>query len=212
MEMVDIVELFVSIQGESSYAGMGCFFVRLAGCNLRCGYCDTPESLEAGQQLISISDIVSHVEASPVPLVEITGGEPLLQPLFPKLASALLRSTNKRVLVETNGSLDLGLIPEGAIAIVDVKTPESGAGDSFDIANLGRLRPHDELKFVLSSRNDYEWSREFVSSHGLADRAGLIHFSPVLGLLDPSALGQWIVDDGLPVRLQVQLHKAIGLQ
>ena len=212
MKMVDIVELFVSIQGESSYMGMGCCFVRLAGCNLRCGYCDTPESLESGQQLMSVSEIVAHVAASPVPLVEITGGEPLLQSVFPELVSALLQDTNKTVLVETNGSLDIDLIPEGAVAIVDVKTPASGAGGSFDIGNLERLRPQDELKFVLSSRADYEWSREFVSTHSLADRAGLVHFSPVLGELEAGALAQWIVDDGLPVRLQVQLHKAVGLR
>ena len=211
MKTVDIAELFVSIQGESTYAGLGCFFIRLAECNLRCDYCDTPEALESGQQDMTIESIVRKVAGSSAPLVEITGGEPLLQTSFTALADALLAIPGKTVLVETNGSLDIGLIPKGAVAIVDVKCPGSGAGNSFDLRNLERLRHRDELKFVLVDRADYEWASAFVRKHDLGVRGGKIHFSPVQGELDAGRLGEWILEDGLPVRLQVQLHKAIGM-
>ncbi len=204
--------MFVSIQGESTYAGLGCFFIRLAGCNLRCGYCDTPGALEPGQEHLTISDIVRDVMASRVPLVEVTGGEPLLQDGFPELASALLMIPGKTVLVETNGSLDIRRIPEGAVAIVDVKCLGSGEGGSFDFSNLERLRPVDELKFVLSGRDDYDWARAFVQEFGVVDTVNAVHFSPVSGALDASELGRWILEDGLAVRLQVQLHKAVGLE
>jgi len=203
--------MFVSIQGESTYAGLGCFFVRLAGCNLRCGYCDSPGALESGQQQLEISDVVRDVRLSSAPLVEITGGEPLMQEGFHELAAALLEIPGKTVLVETNGSLDISRIPEGAVAIVDVKCPGSGEGESFDFNNLTRLRSVDELKFVLSGRDDYEWARAFVQECGVAEKVHAVHFSPVSGALDASELGQWIVEDGLAARLQVQLHKVVGM-
>ena len=211
MACVDTAEMFVSIQGESTWAGLGCFFVRLAGCNLRCGYCDTPGALEAGRELIEIDTIVQDARASVVPLVEVTGGEPLAQESFPELVAALLTIPDKTVLVETNGSLDIGLIPEGAVAIVDVKCPGSGEGDSFDMANIARLRPSDEVKFVLSGREDYEWASDFVREHALVKRVVAVHFSPVEGALESATLGTWIVEDGLPVRVMMQLHKAVGM-
>ena len=212
MASVDIAETFVSIQGESTWAGLGCFFVRLAGCNLRCGYCDTPGALEAGQEQVEISDLVREARGQRVPLIEVTGGEPLLQEAFPALIAALLKIPDRTVLVETNGSVDISSIPEGAVAIVDVKCPGSGAYGSFDMSNLIRLRPADEVKFVLSGRADYEWAREFVQEHAVAKRVVAVHFSPVAGQLLAGELGKWIVEDGLPVRLQLQLHKAAGIE
>ncbi len=211
MSSVDISEKFVSIQGESTYAGLGCFFLRLAGCNLRCGYCDTVRSLVAANNFVEIDDLVKDVKASCVPLVEITGGEPLLQEGFSELAEKLVRESGKTVLIETNGSLDISLIPLGAIAIVDVKCPGSGAGGSFDLGNLARLRECDELKFVLMDRADYEWARAFVDEHGLVDVVKAVHFSPVSEELEAAELGEWILADGLGVRLQVQLHRVVGM-
>jgi len=212
MASVDVAEIFESIQGESTWAGLGCFFVRLAGCNLRCGYCDTPESLKSGQQQVGVADVVHQARASRMPLIEVTGGEPLLQTEFPALVEALLEIRDRTVLIETNGSVDISCIPEGAVAIVDVKCPGSGTGDSFDMENLKRLRPADEVKFVLTGREDYDWAREFVREHAVTKRVVAVHFSPVGGQLDAAELGEWIVDDGLPVRLQMQLHKLIGMR
>lgn len=212
MDFVDIAEKFVSIQGESSFAGMGCFFVRLAGCNLRCGYCDTPGALNAGGNMVAVDAIVSDVRQSAVPLVEITGGEPLLQDGFRMLAEKLVAESGKKVLVETNGSLDIGIIPEGAVAIVDVKCPGSGAEGSFLLGNIEKLREYDELKFVLSGRDDYVWAREFVREHDLVEKVNAVHFSPVAGEIDAGDIGKWIVEDGLSVRLQVQLHRVLGVR
>lgn len=212
MDTVDILEKFISIQGESTYAGMGCFFVRLAGCNLRCGYCDTECALSPCDNFMEIDEIVAEVCSSKVPIVEITGGEPLLQEGFWELAQKLVQKSGKTVLVETNGSLKIDVIPDGAVAIVDVKCPGSGAGGSFELENLGRLREYDELKFVLMDRADYEWAHEFVREHGLVKLVKAVHFSPVAGNLDAAELGEWILEDGLEVRLQVQLHRVIGME
>ncbi len=212
MTNIDISENFISIQGESTYAGLGCFFIRLAGCNLRCGYCDTERALEACNNFVGIDALVKDVQASRVPLVEITGGEPLLQAGFAELAEKLVQKSGKAVLVETNGTLDISLMPSGAVAIVDVKCPGSGAGGSFELENLARLREYDELKFVLVDRADYEWARGFVAEHGLVDKVRAVHFSPVAGELDAAELGEWILSDGLGVRLQVQLHRVVGME
>ena len=166
MHEVDLYETFLSIQGESSYAGLPCFFVRLAGCNLACRYCDTPEARGTGTRR-SIASIVEEATAAKAPITEITGGEPLLQEGFACLAVALRDQSGKKVLVETNGALDISIIPEGVTAIMDVKCPGSGESGSFDPANLQRLRSADEVKFVLSDRKDYEWARDFVVSHTL---------------------------------------------
>jgi 7-carboxy-7-deazaguanine synthase len=190
---------------------MGCYVVRLAGCKLRCGYCDTPGALEAAGNPVAVADIVRDVRQSRVPLAEITGGEPLMQPGFTSLAEKLISESGKKVLVETNGSLDIGMIPEKAVAIVDVKCPGSGAGSSFDLRNIEKLRNYDELKFVLSGEDDYIWAHEFVQKYGLVERVSAVHFSPVAGAMDAAEIGRRIVEDGLSVRLQVQLHRVLGM-
>ena len=211
MATVNVCEAFVSIQGESTYAGLSCFFIRLAGCNLRCRYCDTTYAYNPGTEL-PIADLVSENRASKTAIVEITGGEPLLQAGFRELASALRDQGGKPVLVETNGSLDISVIPAGVIAVVDVKCPGSGVSESMDPANIGRLRPQDEVKFVLTVRTDYEWARDFVKRRTLASRCHAVMFSPAFGMLTGRDLGNWILEDGLTVRLQVQLHKILGMK
>lgn len=210
---LEVTELFTSMQGESSYAGTGCFFIRLAGCNLRCLYCDTRYSFEGPFQRMTVGELVAAASAVRVPLIEVTGGEPLMQKAVAGLLLALHAIPEKTVLVETNGALDISVIPDGVVAIVDVKCPDSGASDTFDLLNLQRLRPYDELKFVISSRNDYEWARSFVATHATtARRIAAVHFSPIGGTaFDASALAGWIVEDGLPVRLQLQLHRLLDM-
>lgn len=210
---LEIVELFTSIQGESSYAGAGCFFIRLAGCNLRCTYCDTRYSYEGAFRLMTVSEVVASASASRVPLIEVTGGEPLLQRAIAPLLQALSGIPERTVLVETNGSMDISVIPAGVVAIVDVKCPASGEGGSFNLLNLKRLRSYDELKFVISSREDYEWARDFTRTHAAALRsAAAVHFSPVNGAdFKASSLAGWIVEEGLPVRLQLQLHRLLDM-
>lgn len=209
---VDVAETFISIQGESAYAGLGCFFVRMAGCNLRCNYCDTPNALEPSGNLVEINTLVKDAQKSRMPLIEITGGEPLTAPNFTSLAESMLRIPETTLLVETNGSLDISQIPEEAVAVIDVKCPDSGAGGSFDLQNLQRLRPRDELKFVISSHEDFRWAADFVRRHNLTSRLNPPHFSPVSNRIKPSKLADWILHDCLPVRLQLQLHRLLGLQ
>jgi len=205
-----VAEIFTSLQGESTWSGYPCFFVRLTGCNLNCAYCDTPQAREAGQRM-TIAEVVAAFEKSPVKMVEITGGEPLLQDEFTSLAEALLKAGAEPLLVETNGSRPLEGIPDGARAIVDVKCPESGSSNSFLEANWGRLRPQDEIKFVLSSRADYEWARALVRERALADRVTAVLFSPVHGRLPAPILAAWILEDSLPVRLHLQLHRILAI-
>lgn len=210
---VRVAERFFSIQGESTWAGLPCFFIRLAGCNLDCDWCDTPfaRAKEAGRE-ISVAELAGEAAASSASIVEITGGEPLLQPAFPALAEALRDCCGRPVLVETNGSLDLRLVPGGVIAILDVKCPGSRESASNLLENLDRLRPRDEVKFVLAGREDYEWARDLVRSRGLAGRCHAVLFAPVADRLDPERLAGWILEDGLPARLQIQLHKLLGLR
>jgi 7-carboxy-7-deazaguanine synthase len=203
-------ETFVSIQGESTYSGLPCFFIRLSGCNLRCSYCDTAYAYIGGRRR-TIPSLVEEFVRSGMPVAEITGGEPLLQAKTPGLAQALLEAGARAVLVETNGSQDIGGLPPGSVAVVDVKCPGSGMGDSFDLANLARIRRHDEMKFVLSDRADFEWAADFVRRHSLAGRCAAVLFSAAAGRLEPKALAEWLVEAKLPVRLQLQLHKALGL-
>jgi 7-carboxy-7-deazaguanine synthase len=211
MSEVRVAELFESIQGESTYAGLPCFFVRLAGCNLNCTYCDTPAACEEGEPM-AIDAAVAACAASVAPLIEITGGEPLQQDGFEVLAEAICGLPEKTVLVETNGTCDISRIPDGAIAVVDVKTPGSGMAGTFDEANIARLRSKDEVKFVLCDRGDYEWAAEFVREHDLSARCSALLISPAWGQLDAAELGQWLLADGLPVRLQVQLHKVLNVR
>lgn len=209
--VVNVCETFTSIQGESSYAGLPCYFIRLAGCNLRCSYCDTRYAYGQGEEC-SIDALVAEWRASRAAVVEITGGEPLLQPGFRRLAEALRDSSTRPVLVETNGSLDIRIVPSEVIAIIDVKCPGSGTCAAMDFDNLYRLRPQDELKFVITDRADYVWARELLECHRLPSRVRMIFFSVATGFLEPQLLAQWILEDGLPVRFQLQWHKLIGLR
>jgi len=207
--MLRVNEVFHSIQGESSFAGWPCVFVRLTGCNLRCNYCDTRYAYDEGEDM-SLPDVLLKVKAFDCPLVEITGGEPLIQEEAPGLAEALL-DLGLRVLVETNGSCDISLIDSRCTRIVDLKCPSSGQAGANDYGNLGRLGDRDELKFVLSDREDYEFARDHVRRLKTGRRGTMIpiHFSPVFARMDPGMLARWILDDRLQVRLNLQLHKMI---
>ena len=202
-----ITEIYRSIQGESSYAGVPCTFVRLTGCALRCVWCDSTFTFTGGEWM-SVEDVLSRVRALGQGLVEFTGGEPLLQAAVHDAITALC-DDGRRVLVETGGDQDIGPLDPRAVAIVDIKCPGSGMSDRMDWRNLERLRPRDELKFVLDGRADYEWARALVREKDLAGGGRIIHFSCVFGRLEPRALAEWILADELPVRLQLQLHKVI---
>mgnify|MGYP005863523469 FL=1 len=207
--MLRVNEVFHSIQGESTFAGWPCVFVRLTGCNLRCTYCDTRYAYDDGDPM-DFSDVLLRVKAYDCPLVEITGGEPLIQEETPRLAEALL-GLGLTVLVETNGSRDLSLIDPRCTRIVDLKCPSSGQMGANDYENLERMGDRDELKFVLSDRKDYEFARDHVQrlKTGRFGARFPVNFSPVFGRLDPGSLVQWILDDRLQVRLNLQLHKLI---
>ncbi len=205
-----VAESFSSIQGESTYAGTPCFFVRLAGCNLSCTYCDTVLSRGAGRSC-EIAAIVEEFRGSGMPIAEITGGEPLLQEETPALAAALLAAGARTVLVETNGTRDIGVLPAGTVAVMDVKCPGSGCAGSFNPVNLDRLRRHDEVKFVLSDRADFDWAVAFVKRHALVGRCAAVLFSPVVIRLPPEELARWLLEARLLVRLQLQLHKSLGM-
>ncbi len=201
-----VCEIFTSIQGESSYAGLLCTFVRLTGCNLRCSYCDTRYSYSEGIEM-PVEEIVRGVSLSGVPLVEITGGEPLMQEGVDMLVRGILdRGCN--VLIETNGSLGIGDIDKRATIILDVKTPGSGENGKIDYDNFDILKPSDEIKFVLCGRDDYDWAKEFISEKGLLGKHTIL-FSPVTAMLEPSELAGWITRDRLPVRLNIQIHKYV---
>ena len=246
---MQITEIYKSLQGESTHAGLPCVFVRFTGCNLRCTWCDSEFSFYGGRKM-TLDEVVEEVKRlSPCgngalwrdgalsgdgalcgdgapprpagPLVEITGGEPMLQereviPLMDRLLSE-----GYKVLLETSGERSLASVPKAVIKIVDVKCPHSGEPDTFDLANLDALQPHDELKFVLADRTDYEFARDFIRQHDLVSRVHAILFSPAFAktatgsrdtshcLLDPQQLAEWIVADDLPVRLSLQIHKLI---
>jgi 7-carboxy-7-deazaguanine synthase len=206
MLTVRISEIFASIQGESSYAGRPCVFVRTAGCNLRCDYCDTTYAYDGGRRM-GIDEVLTAVSGYGVDLVEVTGGEPLHQEHVPLLIEALL-DAGYTTLVETNGSYDISVVDDRAIRIVDVKCPGSGMSDRVNWACLEHLKSSDQVKFVISDREDYLWSKKVVEERGLAGAVEIL-FSPVHGALAPEALAGWILEDRLPVRLQLQLHKYI---
>jgi 7-carboxy-7-deazaguanine synthase len=208
---VNVTETFLSVQGESSHVGRPCFFIRLSGCNLRCSYCDTTYAYEDGNE-ISVEDLVSRANDSGCTLIEVTGGEPLMQDGFIELASGLLALEGREVLVETNGSRDISIIPDGVVAIIDVKCPGSGESESFDMENLQRIRCCDEMKFVLSDRADYDWSKEFILENRLNERCKCIHMGVAHGAVELVELAKWVVGDKLDVRVQVQLHKMLGLK
>jgi 7-carboxy-7-deazaguanine synthase len=202
-------EIFYSIQGESSYAGRPCVFVRLTGCNLRCSYCDTRYAYEAGEDL-EMDEIVERVSSYQCPLVEVTGGEPLIQKEAPALIRRLLEE-GYEVLLETNGSQDISQVDGRCVKIVDLKCPSSGQTRHSDLKNLDRLTDRDEVKCVIADREDYDYAKQTL---GLANsrrisRNNPVHFSPVFGRMDPKTLAAWILEDGLDVRLHLQLHKMI---
>lgn len=201
-----VCEVFASIQGESTYAGWPCVFIRTTGCNLRCDYCDTKYAYEEGSER-SVADLISEVEGYGIKLVEITGGEPLMQKKVPELVSKLLDSGHM-VLIETNGSQCIKDIDRRCVIIMDIKTPSSGMFDKMDLTNIKYLKPLDEVKIVISDRQDYEWARGFISSYGIYGKC-LVHFSPAFSKLDPALLSEWILQDKLTVRLNMQLHKYI---
>ena len=218
---MQITEIYKSLQGESTYAGLPCVFVRLTGCNLRCSWCDSEFSFYGGWKA-TLEEVLQEVSRlSPDGLVEITGGEPMLQdrdvvPLMKRLLEA-----GYKVLLETSGERPLAHVPPRVIKIVDVKCPHSGEADTFDLENLGALQPHDEVKFVLSDRTDYEFARDFAAQHGLAERVHAVLFSPSFKkdasgardmshcLLDPQQLAEWMLADNVPARLSLQIHKLI---
>jgi 7-carboxy-7-deazaguanine synthase len=201
-----ITEFFFSIQGESTHAGKPCVFVRLTGCSLRCGYCDTKYSYSGGKEM-SLDEVLSTVASYPSKLVEVTGGEPLEQDDVYPLMEALLEN-GYTVMLETGGHVAIDRVPKGVIKIIDVKTPDSREGGTFHWPNLEFIEPHDEFKFVIVSRADYEWSRTVVREK-FADYPNPILFSPSHEELAAKDLAAWILEDNLPVRLQLQVHKYI---
>ena len=218
---MQITEIYKSLQGESTYAGLACVFVRLTGCNLRCSWCDSEYTFQGGRKM-SIEAVLEEVSRlSPKGLVEITGGEPMLQEREVVTLMQRLLDGGHKVLLETSGERPLAKVPAGVVKIVDVKCPDSGEADTFCIENLEALSPQDEIKFVLSSRADYEFAREFTRKHNLAESVNTVLFSPAFRkdatgardsshcLLDPQELAEWMIADGVPARLGLQLHKFI---
>jgi 7-carboxy-7-deazaguanine synthase len=201
-----INEMFLSIQGESSWAGWPCAFVRTTGCPLRCRWCDTAYAYEQGQTM-AIAQIVSQVLAWGVSLVEVTGGEPLAQVSAPELLSALC-DQGLTVLLETGGSLDIAAVDSRVHIILDIKCPSSGMSQRMLWTNLELLKPRDEAKFVLADRQDYEYARQLVEKHKLNSGCQVL-FSTVFGQIEPSQVVAWILEDRLPVRFQLQMHKYI---
>ena len=199
-----IAEIFYSLQGESSYSGKPCIFLRLSGCNLSCSYCDTQYAQERGEE-IPIADILGRLEAYACPLVEITGGEPLLQEDVYPLCDKLLHQ-GYTVLLETNGSQDISRVPQGVVRIMDIKCPGSRMSGYMCWENIPRLEARDEVKFVISSRDDYTWARGIMSRYELGDN---VLMSPAYGALPLQDLASWIIADRLPVRFQIQLQKYI---
>lgn len=202
-----VAEMFVSVQGESTRAGMICGFIRLAGCNLRCSWCDTAYAREGGEHM-SLAGIMARVQSWRTPLLEITGGEPLLQPGCGPLAEALL-ARGYTVMIETNGSLPIQALPDGLIRILDLKCPGSGMAGHICWANMDALTKRDEVKFVLADRQDYEWALETMQRHRLDERCGAVLLAPVFGWLDARELAAWMLEDLPPARMQLQLHKLI---
>jgi 7-carboxy-7-deazaguanine synthase len=205
--MLTVNEIFYSIQGESTRAGQPCVFVRLTACDLRCSWCDTEYAFYEGRKQ-SVDEVVAAVEQHDCPLVEITGGEPLLQEDVYDLMNRLLAS-GRTVLLETGGHRPIDRVPTEVVKIVDVKCPGSGEVDKNDWSNLDRLSPHDEVKFVIKDRADYEFARDVIRGKNLPARCAAVLMSPVHDVLGPEPLSQWMLADRLAARLQLQLHKFI---
>jgi 7-carboxy-7-deazaguanine synthase len=205
--VLTVNEIFHSIQGESTHAGRPCVFVRLTACDLRCSWCDTPYAFHEGQKM-SVDDVVGRVREYECDVVEITGGEPLLQQEVYPLMERLL-DEGRTVMLETGGHLSVDRVPDAVIRVIDVKCPGSGESSKNHWPNLDRLRPTDEVKFVVKDRADYEYARDVVAKHNLTGRCAAVHFSPVHGVQDAKQLAAWVLEDRLRVRVQLQLHKYI---
>ncbi len=205
--MLKVSEIFTSIQGESSYSGLLCFFVRLSGCNLKCSYCDTEYARKNGMNL-SEEYILEKIKESGISLVEITGGEPLLQESTNTLIKCLLDS-GFNVLLETNGSLSIKNVDSRAVIILDIKTPGSRMDSKMLFSNLEILKKNHEVKFVITDKNDYKWAKEIIEHYNLYERCNVL-FSPAYGILNPSELVIWMIEDKSPARLNIQLHKYIN--
>ena len=218
---MQITEIYKSIQGESTYAGLPCVFVRLTGCNLRCSWCDSEYTFTGGHRM-TVEEVVEEIEhLSPAGLVEITGGEPMLQEKEVVPLMQRLLQDGYKVLLETSGERPLERVPKGVVKIVDVKCPNSGEPYTFHMENLEALDVLDEVKFVVSDREDYEFARDFVARHDLAHRVNAVLFSPAFSkdssgsrdsshcLLDPRELAEWMLADNVPARLGLQIHKFI---
>ena len=205
---MQVTEIFKSIQGESTFAGLPCIFIRLTGCNLRCHWCDTEYAFHGGAKM-SLDEVMGKVSAFGGKLVEVTGGEPLLQEEVYPLMERLLGS-DYQVLLETSGERPVDRVPAAVTKIVDVKCPDSGEPDTFCAENLDHLLPHDQIKFVIGTRLDYEFARDFTAAHCLPERVAAVIFSPVQHEVDLKRMAEWILADGLEhVRFGSQLHKLI---
>ena len=207
MVLLTVNEIFHSIQGESTHAGRPCVFVRLTACDLRCSWCDTPYAFHEGRKM-SVDEVIGRVREFGCDVVEITGGEPLLQKEVYPLMQRLL-DEGRTVMLETGGHLSVADVPEPVIRVIDVKCPGSGEAARNHWANLDALRATDEVKFVIKDRADYEYARDVVARHTLAGRCAAVHFSPVHGVQNAKELAAWVLEDRLPVRVQLQLHKFI---
>ena len=205
--VLTVNEIFYSIQGESTYSGRPCVFVRLSGCDLRCSWCDTPYSFHEGRKM-SLDEVLEEVGRYGSQLVELTGGEPLLQPDVYPLMDRLLES-GRTVLLETGGQIDVSRVPGRVVKVMDVKCPGSGESEKNEWTNIDRLGSRDQVKFVIKDRADYEYARDALDRHALDRRCAAVLFSPVHGVLHPKHLSEWILEDRLPVRLQLQIHKHI---
>ncbi len=205
--MLTVNEIFHSIQGESTFSGRPCVFVRLTACDLRCTWCDTAYAFDEGGKR-SVDEVAREVAGFGCDLVEVTGGEPLLQDDVYPLMEALL-AQGRTVLLETGGHRSTERVPAAVVTILDVKCPASGESHRNHWENLGRLRPRDEVKFVVQDRADYEYARDVITRHGLVGRAAAIHMSPVHGVLPPAELAAWVLADRIPARVQLQVHKLI---
>jgi len=206
-DTLTIHEIYPSVQGESTFAGLPCTFIRLTFCDLRCSWCDTPQAFYGGEKM-ALEAIVDRAASFGLPLVEVTGGEPLLQPACLPLLTRLC-DRGFQVLLETGGHRDIGPVDPRVVRIMDLKCPGSGMAEKNRWENIPLLTPRDEVKCVLASREDYEWAREKVLTHGLAARVRAVLFSPVFGKIEPRDIVAWILQDRLSVRFQIQMHKVI---
>ena len=206
MKSLRITEIFHSLQGESTTVGLPTVFVRLTGCPLRCGYCDTAYAFSGGDR-IKINDILAQVATYDCPHVCVTGGEPLAQPGCIELLKALCDADHV-VSIETSGALDIAAIDPRVMVVMDLKTPDSGECEKNKLSNLAHLKPGDQIKFVLCSRADYDWAKTMIIEHQLEKKAHIL-LSPSWNQLNPTQLADWIIQDRIPVRFQLQLHKIL---